>query len=115
MSAILVLEEMLHVGFGEVALETLLHIGDFSREDWVIVVSRGVIDESLVEDCLEEEIEIGHDSGVIAVLILLEDGDKSVVYFLGFLVLFGFRAEAEEEFAHSEESESPPGSHDSGT
>ncbi len=113
--ATLVLEEMLNVGLAEVALETLLHVFDFFGEDGVVVVSGGVVDESFVEDGLEEEIEITHNTGVVAVLILLEDGDQAIVDLSGLLVLFGLLGEAEEEFAHGEEGEAPPGGHNSGT
>jgi hypothetical protein len=51
---------------------------------------------------------------VITILILLEDGDESVVDFLRLLVLFNLLGEANEELGESKESESPPAGHNSG-
>ena len=51
---------------------------------------------------------------MIAVLILLEDGHKSVVDLLRFFVLLGLAAKAEEELANREESKTPDHGHDSG-
>ena len=51
---------------------------------------------------------------MITILILLEDGDESVVDFLRLLVLFNLLGEANEELGESKESESPPACHNSG-
>jgi hypothetical protein len=77
--ATFVLQGVAHIGVGEVAVETELHILDFSRGDGVIVVGRGLLEEALVKHGLEEELEVAHPSGVVTVLVLGVDGDETEV------------------------------------
>ena len=76
------MEKILHIGRGEVTGQTLLLILDFRSGELIVVVERGVVKELLIEDRLEEELEVGHEAGIVTVLVLLEDGDEAVVFFV---------------------------------
>ena len=78
-SVALVVEESLHISRGEVTGQTLLLILDFRSGELIVVVKSRVVEELLVEDRLEEELEVGHEAGIVTVLVLLEDGDEAVV------------------------------------
>jgi len=78
----LVVEEILHIGWGKVTGQTLLLILDLRSGQLIIVIESGVVKELLIEDRLEKEFEVGHEAGIVAVLVLLEDGDEAVVLFI---------------------------------
>ena len=105
--------QVLNVTLREITLKTQLHIFDFFGSDWVIIIGRGGVNESFVENGLEQQVEVAHDSCVEPVLVLLEDGDESVVNFLWFFVLLGLLFETCEEFGEGKESKAPDASHDS--
>ena len=69
----LVLQEVLDIVFGEVSRQTFLHIVNFLLLDDVVVVHGGLIDESLIEHGVEQQIEVGHESSIVTVLVLRED------------------------------------------
>ena len=73
---------MTHISSVEVAVETSLDIFDFFGYEDVVVVLCGLIDELLVERRLEESIEIAHESGVVAELVLGEESEQAVVALL---------------------------------
>ena len=74
-----VLHEILDIVLGELTVETLLHILDFLGFDWVLIVSSGLINKSLVECTLQKKVEVGHESGIVAVLVLCENRVQSEV------------------------------------
>lgn len=109
----LILQEVSDIVLSELAVETELHILDFLSDRWVIVVEGGLIDESFVQDTLEEEIEVGHESSVVSVLVLHEDGVESEVD-LGLLWINALGSgESAKELDSSEEGNTPDGCHDS--
>ena len=81
-SVALVMDEILHISRSEVTGQTLLLILDFRSGELIVVIESGVVKELLVEDRLEEELEVGHEAGIVTVLVLLEDGDEAVVFFV---------------------------------
>ena len=88
----LVLNEILDIILGELAVKTLLHVFDFLCLNWVVVVRCGLVDKSLVERTLEEKVEVGHESRIVTIFVLSKDGVKSIENFLGgliFLLLLG--------------------------
>ena len=77
-----VMEQLLHIGRGELTSETRLHIFDLSRSEFILIVRGGVVKEWLVEDGLEELLEVAHETSIVAVLVLREDGEKAIVLLL---------------------------------
>lgn len=75
----LILEQVANIALVQVVVETSLHIGDFLLGDRVFVVVGGLVDEALVEEGLEENVEVAHEAGVVAELVLREDSDQAVV------------------------------------
>lgn len=109
----LVLKQVLDIILSELSVETQLHILDFLGDRGVVVVEGGLINEPLVQHTLEEEIEVRHESCVVSIFVLHEDGVKSEID-LGLLWVLRFGArEATEELHTSEESDAPDGGHDS--
>ena len=101
----LILDKVLDIVFGELSIETLLHILDFLGLDWVIIVGGGLVDELLVKCTLQEKVEVGHESGVVTILILSEDRLQSEIDLLLLLVLFWHGSEAESELSEGNESQ----------
>lgn len=83
----LILKQVTHIGCIEVAGETGLNILDLLGYEGVVVVLGGLIDELLVQRRLEEGVEVAHESGVVAKLVLGEQGEQTVVALLADLVL----------------------------
>ena len=86
-----VLEKVSDVFIREFAVETLLHVLHFRGNHRVVVVGSGLIDESLVEHGLEQQVEVRHESSVVSVLVLAEDGLQSVVHLLVDWIRLGLR------------------------
>jgi len=101
--ATFVLKGVAHIRASEVAVQTALHIWDFSRVDGVIVVSRGLLEEALVQHGLKEELEVTHPSGVVTVLVLGVDGDQTEVSLLldGLVLREGSHAHASLNDGHA--------------
>ena len=97
-TSIFVFNKMANVSSCKVTVETKLHIFDFFRGESVVIVKCRVVDEFLVEHRLQEKLEITHEAGVVAILVLAENGKQSVVPFLANRVLFGLFREVEVEF-----------------
>ena len=102
----LVVEESLDIGWSEVTSETRLLILDFSSGKLIIVVKSGVIEELLVKNGLEKELEIAHETGVVTVLVLGEDGDETEGFLISDRVVSGRGREAKHELSSTEESDS---------
>ena len=86
MAAILVVKQVTQIRVGVVVNKTRLLIGNFLLDHWIIVVGVGIVQEALVKDGLKEEVEVAHETGMVTVLVLGEDGKQSVVDFLVLLV-----------------------------
>ena len=74
-----IFDEVFDIIFCEFAVETLLHIFDFLRLDVVIVVERGLVNELLIKGTFQKKVEVGHASGIVAVLVLCENRVQSEV------------------------------------
>ena len=109
----LVLEQVLDIILGEITVETELHVFDFLGNSGVIVIEGRLIDESFVEDTLKEEIEVGHESCVISVLVLHEDGVKSEIDLSLLWISFLGTGETSQELGKGEEGDAPDGGYDS--
>lgn len=83
----LILKQVTHISCVEVTGETSLNILDLLGYEGVVVVLGGLIDELLVQRRLEESVEVAHESGVVAELVLGEQGQQTVVALLADLVL----------------------------
>jgi len=77
----LVLEQVADIALVEVGVETGFNIRDFLLGDGVFVVVGGLVNEALVEKSFQENIEVAHEAGVVAELVLREDGHEAVVAF----------------------------------
>ena len=108
-----ILEKILDIVFSEFSIKTKLHIFDFFGNDWVIIVSGRLIDESLIENTLEQQVEIGHKSCIVTVLVLLENRLESEVNFSLIWINLLLTREACKELEASDECETPEVSHDS--
>jgi len=109
----LVLEQVPDIVLGEFTVETSLHVSDFLGDDGVVVVEGRLLDESLVQHGLEQEIEVRHESSGIAVLVLGEDAIQSVVDLsIGGVHSLG-SGEASEELEAGEEGETVEPARDS--
>ena len=109
----LILEEVPDIVFGEFTVETSLHVSDFLGDDGIVVVEGGLLDELLVQHGLEKEIEVGHESSGVTVLVLGEETIQSVVD-LGIVGVDSLgRSEAREELEGGEESETVEPARDS--
>ena len=111
--AALVLKQVLDIVLGELSVQTQLHILDFLSDSWVIVVNGRLIDESLVEHTLEEQIEVGHESCVVSILVLHEDGVKSEIDLLLLWVRGLGSRELSQELKSGKEGNTPDRSDDS--
>jgi len=109
----LVLEQVPDIVFGELTVETSLHVSDFLRDDGIVVVEGGLLDELLVQHGLEKEIEVRHESSGVTILVLGEETVQSVVD----LSIVGVdslnRGEAREELQGGEESDAVEPARDS--
>ena len=76
----LVLQEVSNIILSELTVETKLHILDFLGNRWIIVIESGLVDESFVQNTLEEKIEVRHESSVVSVLVFHEDGVQSEIH-----------------------------------
>jgi len=91
----LVVDKVGNIGRGEVRRETSLLILDFVSGQFVVVVKHGVVNELLVEDGLEHELEVAHETGVVAVTILSEDRHEAVVLLVLHILRLGLGREAD--------------------
>ena len=110
----LVLKQVLNISVGEFSVETSLHVGDFSGNDNIIIVEGGLVEESFIEHTFEEQVEVGHESCVITVLVLLEDRLQSKVNLVLGVLLNGVVSETESKLKTSEEGDTPKVGHDTG-
>ena len=99
-----VLVKVAHISLGELTGETGFVILDFEAGELVIVVENGLLNELRVEHTFQENIEVGHESGMVAELVLAEDGDESVVLLVVFSILRGDAGEANGSLKEGEES-----------
>lgn len=76
------MEKTLDILLGEFTGKTLLLILELGSGELVIVVKSGVIEELFVENGFEKELEIAHETSVVTILVLGEDGHKAVVFFV---------------------------------
>jgi len=106
-----VLVEVTNIGLGEVVDKTVLSVLDFESGEGVVVVLGGVVNELIVEGGLKEHLEVGHDTGLVAVLVLSEKGHKTVVTFVNLGVNLGLGGESESELEDGERGDSPHGRH----
>lgn len=98
----LVLEQVTDIALVEIGDETGLDIRDFLLGDGVFVVVGGLVDEALVEESFKENVEVAHEAGVVAELVLGEDSHKAVVALFTNLVLLFYLRETEAELDHRE-------------
>ena len=91
----------------EISGKTSLGILDFLSDESIIVVEGGLINESFVEGSLQKEIEVGHNTGVVSELVLLEDRLESVESFGAHDILRGLDGEARDEFEDGKEGNTP--------
>ena len=47
-----------------------------------MVVEGRIVEELLVEHCIKEDVKVAHEPSVIAVLVLCENGQQSVIAFV---------------------------------
>ena len=73
------MEKTLNILRGEVTGKTLFLILELGSGELVIVVKSGVVEELFVENGFKKELEIAHETSVITVLVLSEDGEETVV------------------------------------
>jgi hypothetical protein len=66
-------EQVTNVLAGEVSVKTCFHVLNFLGSEGIVVVEGRIINKLLVKDSFEEEFEVTHEAGVVAVLILLEN------------------------------------------
>ena len=81
MSGTWILEQVLDIRLSELSIETEFHVFNFSHSLWVFLVFGGLIQESLVKSSVQQKVEVGHESGVISILVLGENRLKSHVHF----------------------------------
>ena len=79
----LIVEETSDIGSGEFTGKTELLILNLSSGKLIIVVEGSVVKELLIKDGLEEELEVAHETSVVTVLVLGEDGQETVVLLFG--------------------------------
>ena len=102
---LLVFEEVTDIFVREFTIETLLHVLDLAGDDWIVVVSGRLIDELLVQDTLKQQVEVRHETSIVAVLVLGEDRIKSVVDLLVGRIGRLNRREAEQELRRRAEGQ----------
>jgi len=73
------MEKLGNISRGEVTSETNLLIFDLSGGKLIGIVVEGLVKELLVENGLEEELEVAHETGVVTILVLGEDGNETEV------------------------------------
>ena len=89
-----------HIILGEVGVETGLNVLDFPGAGGVIVEGSGAVNEFIVEAGLQEHLEVGHESGVEAELVLSEQGHQTGVALLLNLVASGDRGHVGSKLDH---------------
>merc|ERR1712046_301724 len=112
---VLILKESLDIFLGEFTVKTLLHILDFRSDSLIIVVKGGLIDKSLVQHTFKKEIEVGHESSVVTILVFHEDGIEFHVDFIFFWVDSLNTRETGEELDCAKDGETPHHSENSDT
>ncbi len=106
---LVVLDQILHISLGEVSNQSILHILNLSGHDLVLVVISRLIDESLVEEGLHEQIELAHESSIVSVLVLLEKGSQLQVSLVtdGVINILWHHSQVVEEFGCRTEGNTP--------
>ena len=105
MSVVFVFEHLLYILHGHVRVEPAFNILDFFGSDRIIIICTRVINESFIEQSVQEEIEIGENTSMETQFILLEDCHDSVIDFSFLLVALGLRDKLSEELKHTEEGD----------
>lgn len=92
-----VVNQVLDISVCEIRVETAFHIVDFEQSVGVILVCSDSVDKLLVEHDIEEGVEVSGNGGVETKLVLLHDGEQSVVHLVAFFVgvLVGRHTEVE--------------------
>ena len=99
-----ILVKVTDISFGELTSETGFVILNFEASEFIIVVKNGLLNELRVKHTFKEDIEVGHESGMVTELVLGEDGYKSIVLFVVSGIFRGNRRETSSELNSSEES-----------
>jgi len=101
------MEKTLNILRGEVTGKTLFLILELGSGELVIVVKSGVVEELFVENGFKKELEIAHETSVITILILGEDGHKAVVFFVFDILGCGRLREGKSTLDSSNEGHGP--------
>lgn len=81
----------------EVRDKTVLSVLDFKSHEGIVVIFDRVVNELIVQSSLKHHLEIGHNTGMVAVLVLGEQGKESQVALLDLGVLHSFGGETKKE------------------
>ena len=103
------LEETSDIGSGEFTGKTELLILNLSSGKLIIVIEGGVVKELLIEDGLEEELEVAHETSVVTILVLGEDGQETVVLLFSDISGLSRGSEGEGRLDSSHEGKGPKG------
>ena len=77
-----IVDQILNIRSSKVACQTALLIYDFCLPHFISVVGYGLVKEPLVEHGLQEDFEVTHKPGGVAVFVLREDTQESVVFLI---------------------------------
>jgi len=100
-----VLHQVAHISLVEVTVETSLNILDFLGHDGIVVILGGLFNELLVKGRLEEGVEVAHETGIEAELVLGEDRLESMEALLANLILLLLLGEGENSLNDRAEGE----------